>query len=71
MADKKETKLTIRTKGQLRALRVAVNTMKFMHGSVVGDRSFPHEAKPAKCACGYGESIRILTALRKELEEWQ
>lgn len=61
----RDRRTTIQKK--IQALSFCLMTTSDMHGSVIGDPSFDHTTEPSRCKCGYGESIRIVRAIRKEL----
>jgi hypothetical protein len=52
---------------KIQALSFCLDRTSTMHGSVTGDPEFDHDAEPGKCACGYGDAIRVVRAVRKEL----
>jgi hypothetical protein len=52
---------------KIQALSFCMEATRFAHGAVVGDPSFAHTSVVSLCACGYGESIRIVKGIRKEL----
>lgn len=52
---------------KIQALTFCLEATTFAHGSVVGDPSFIHNIEPSKCLCQYGEAIRFVRAIRKEM----
>jgi hypothetical protein len=49
---------------KIQALTFCLEAAVTMHGSVTGD---DHTAEPSKCLCQYGEAIRFVRVIRKEL----
>ncbi len=45
----------------------SIGALEELHGSVVADPSFPHVADPRKCACDFGDTIRSLIFIRREI----
>jgi hypothetical protein len=58
---------TLSNKARIAVLNSAIDFTQFMHGSVVGDPAFPHTIDPSQCGCQYGETIRGLRIIRKEV----
>lgn len=61
----RDKRTTIQTK--IQALSFALEALRCEHATAPRNPSFDHMTEPGRCKCGYGETIRIVKAIRQEL----